>query len=112
MSGAFGEVRIPHHRLLTDPEITSGLGSAAPLISISLVRTVSFTIFTTTDTFYGKLIRRAFGPNAVSPKGEPRSGSLPKPGDALRWALAGGTSGAVITVIACEFDGDRENGGD
>jgi len=47
-------------------------------------------------------MQKVFGPNAVTARGAEDSGSLPKPGDALRWAMSGATAGATITAIACK----------
>ena len=80
-----------------------GIGSLAPLASVTLVRTVSFSIYTNSKSFYGDLLQKVFGPNAVTARGADDSGSLPKPGDALRWAMSGATAGAAITAIACKY---------
>lgn len=77
------------------------IGSLAPLASVTLVRTVSFSIYTNSKGFYGEVLQRLFGPNAVTARGSDTAGTLPKPGDALRWALGGATAGAAITAIAC-----------
>ncbi|RPB25611.1 mitochondrial carrier [Terfezia boudieri ATCC MYA-4762] len=79
-------------------------GSLAPLASVTLVRTVSFSIYTNSKGFYGELLQKVFGPNAVTAHRAEDSGSLPKPGDALRWAMSGATAGAAITAIACPFE--------
>ena len=80
-----------------------GIGSLAPLASVTLVRTVSFSIYTHSNGFYGDLLQKVFGPNAVTAHGAEDSGSLPKPGDAVRWAMSGATAGAAITAIACKY---------
>ena len=75
----------------------------APLASVTLVRTVSFSIYTNSKGFYGDILQKTFGPNVVTARGSDDSGTLPKPGDALRWALSGATAGAAITAIACKY---------
>lgn len=82
--------------------LTYGTGSLAPLASVTLVRTVSFSIYTNSKEFYGRILQNMFGPNAVTFPGSVNSGTLPKPGDALRWGLGGATAGAAITAIACK----------
>ncbi|KAF8470179.1 mitochondrial carrier domain-containing protein [Kalaharituber pfeilii] len=79
-------------------------GSLAPLASVTLVRTVSFSIYTNSKGFYGDAIQRMFGPHAISSTSDANSGKIPKLGDAFRWALSGATAGAAITAIACPFE--------
>ncbi|KAI5801612.1 mitochondrial carrier domain-containing protein [Peziza echinospora] len=79
-------------------------GSLAPLASVTLVRTVSFSIYSNSKDFYGSILQKAFGPNVITAPKDVKSGSLPKAGDALRWALSGATAGAAITAIACPFE--------
>ncbi|MCJ1482478.1 hypothetical protein MMC06_002643 [Schaereria dolodes] len=78
-------------------------GSLAPLVSVTLVRTISFSIYQKAKYKYSAAIGRATGHD------EPlvvvnRPGSIPTPGTLACFAAAGATAGAAITLLACPFE--------
>ena len=78
------------------------VGSLAPLVSVTLVRTISFSIYQKAKYKYSAAIGRATGHD------EPlvvvnRPGSIPTPGTLACFAAAGATAGAAITLLACQF---------
>ncbi|KAK6535162.1 hypothetical protein TWF694_001636 [Orbilia ellipsospora] len=75
-------------------------GSLAPLASISLVRTISFSVYTSSLGFYKRGIRKVVGEDAA----RYQPGTLPSPSNLAQYFLSGGTAGAVVSVIACPFE--------
>ena len=78
----------------------SGPGALAPLASVTLVRTVSFSIYQKAKYKYSAAIGTATGND------EPlvvvnRPGSIPTLGTVACFGAAGATAGAIITAIAC-----------
>ncbi|RVD81209.1 uncharacterized protein DFL_009083 [Arthrobotrys flagrans] len=75
-------------------------GSLAPLASISLVRTISFSVYTSSLGFYKRGIRKVVGQDAA----RYQPGTFPHPSNLAQYFLSGGTAGAVVSVIACPFE--------
>lgn len=78
-------------------------GSLAPLFSVTLVRTVSFTIYQKAKYRYSDAIGRATGND------EPlvvvnRVGSTPTLATVLCFGAAGATAGSLISFVACPFE--------
>lgn len=81
---------------------TPALGVVAPLASVTLVRTVSFSIYQKAKYKYSAAIGAATGTE------EPlmvvnRAGSVPTLGTVACFGAAGATAGALITAVACKF---------
>ncbi|KAF8248297.1 mitochondrial carrier [Wilcoxina mikolae CBS 423.85] len=74
-------------------------GSLAPLASVTLVRTVSFSIYSKSKQVYASMLRPVLGDNLISPPN-----TLNKPCNPIYWFLAGATAGGAITFIACPFE--------
>ncbi|KAF3924273.1 hypothetical protein ABW21_db0205591 [Orbilia brochopaga] len=75
-------------------------GSLAPLASISMVRTLSFSVYTSSLGFYKRGIRKIVGQDAA----RYQPGTLPSPSNLAQYFLSGGTAGAVVSVVACPFE--------
>ncbi len=78
-------------------------GALAPLASVTLVRTVSFSIYQKAKYKYSAAIARTAGgeePLVVANK----LGSYPTFGTVACFGAAGATAGAFITAIACPFE--------
>ncbi len=78
-------------------------GALAPLASVTLVRTVSFSIYQKAKYKYSAVIARTTGgeePLVVANK----LGSYPTVGTVACFGAAGATAGACITAIACPFE--------
>ncbi|MCJ1255725.1 hypothetical protein MMC24_003542 [Lignoscripta atroalba] len=78
-------------------------GALAPLASVTLVRTVSFSIYQKAKYKYSSVIGQATGND------EPlvvvnRPGSVPTLQTVACFGAAGATAGAIITAIACPFE--------
>lgn len=78
-------------------------GSLAPLASVTVVRTISFSIYQKAKYKFSSVIGQATGGD------EPlvvvnRPGSTPTLGTVTCFAAAGATTGAIITAIACPFE--------
>ncbi|KAK0634799.1 mitochondrial carrier domain-containing protein [Bombardia bombarda] len=77
-------------------------GVAAPMVSITLVRTVSFSIYQRSKYVYCDWVKRNFGFDVmghVSGKG-----SFPNFWTIATFGAAGATAGSCITLIACPFE--------
>jgi len=74
-------------------------GSLAPLASVTLVRTVSFSIYSKSKATYSSMMRPILGERLISPPNTPA-----KPCNPLYWFLSGATAGGAITFIACPFE--------
>ncbi|KAG0136570.1 mitochondrial carrier domain-containing protein [Tuber indicum] len=74
-------------------------GSLAPLASVTLVRTVSFSIYSKSKVTLSGILQPVFGKNAISPPNTPY-----KPLNPLYWFVSGAVAGGAITVIACPFE--------
>jgi hypothetical protein len=76
-------------------------GVTAPMASITLVRTVSFSIYQRSKYVYCDWVKRNF---EVDVMGHVSSrGSYPNWWSVATFGAAGATAGSCITVIACEF---------
>ncbi|MCJ1355089.1 MAG: hypothetical protein MMC33_005080 [Icmadophila ericetorum] len=78
-------------------------GALAPLASVTLVRTISFSIYQKVKYKFSAAIGRATGTD------EPlvvvnRPGSVPTLSTIACFGAAGGVTGAVITTLACPFE--------
>lgn len=90
-------------------KITSGL--SVPLFSITLVRTTSFSIYEYSKRFYGTLLHHPLYKTPPPPRNQFRPTYRTTPPyhgffmlNAGMAFLAGFTSGAFITVMACPFE--------
>jgi len=81
-----------------DRRVLSGVGSLAPLLSITVVRTISFSIYTSSQNGFNSAIRKTFGEDVY--KNDTR---FPRWADIAQWSLSGATAGAAVSVIACTF---------
>ncbi|KAK9462561.1 mitochondrial carrier domain-containing protein [Lipomyces oligophaga] len=82
-------------------------GVGAPMISVSIVRTMSFSIYAQCRELYAQGFRSLFGPTFVLLPEEPDSPS-PTPASLFRslptYFLAGFTSGGFIALFSCPFE--------
>jgi solute carrier family 25 carnitine/acylcarnitine transporter 20/29 len=80
-------------------DVFGGLGVTAPLASITLVRTVSFSIYQKAKYTYSAWFERATGSAPLVIVNTP--GSLPTFSTVTCFGAAGATAGGIITIIAC-----------
>ncbi|KAI9867175.1 MAG: hypothetical protein M1813_009453 [Trichoglossum hirsutum] len=83
-------------------DVFGGLGVTAPLASITLVRTVSFSIYQKAKYTYSAWFERATGSAPLVIVNTP--GSLPTFSTVTCFGAAGATAGGIITIIACPFE--------
>ena len=76
-------------------------GSTAPLLSVTLVRTVSFSLYQKTKYLFSDWIEKATGSSPLVAINT--SGSHPTLSTLACFGAAGATSGGVITTIACKL---------
>lgn len=76
-------------------------GVTAPMASITLVRTVSFSIYQRAKYVYSDWANANFGVDVMSEVA--KRGSYPTFWSVATFGLAGATAGSCITVIACKF---------
>ena len=76
-------------------------GVTAPMASITLVRTVSFSIYQRSKYAYCDWVKRKFGVDVMAHVSS--SGSYPNAWSVATFGAAGATAGSCITVIACKF---------
>ncbi len=97
---ASGEVRSYHASevLRTRPDSPS-TGVLAPLVSITIVRTVSFSIYQKAKYSYDDWIMRATGESPLLHANTPHA--WPSLSTIACFGAAGATSGALITAISC-----------
>ncbi|SPQ27613.1 492a95f5-a562-4e36-9aec-595c4dd8e970 [Thermothielavioides terrestris] len=74
----------------------------APMASITLVRTVSFSIYQRSKYVYCDWVKRNFGYDVMAHV--TRSGSYPNLWSVATFGAAGATAGCCITAIACPFE--------
>ena len=74
-------------------------GVTAPMASITLVRTVSFSIYQRSKYAYSNWVKRNFGFDVMAHVAS--QGSYPNLWSIATFAAAGATAGSCITVIAC-----------
>ncbi|AEO61651.1 hypothetical protein MYCTH_2312027 [Thermothelomyces thermophilus ATCC 42464] len=77
-------------------------GVTAPMASITLVRTVSFSIYQRSKHAYCDWVKRNLGVDVMAHVSSP--GSLPSFWSVATFGAAGATAGSCITVIACPFE--------
>ncbi|KAL9046446.1 MAG: hypothetical protein Q9214_000720 [Letrouitia sp. 1 TL-2023] len=77
-------------------------GSLAPLASITLVRTVSFSIYQKAKYSYSAAIGQATGEEPLITVNRP--GSIPTFGTIACFGTAGATAGGIVAAIACPFE--------
>jgi len=78
------------------------IGVSAPLASITLVRTLSFSAYQRAKYTYDDWIFQATGHSPIEHANT--VGALPSLGTVLCFGAAGATSGALVTAIACPFE--------
>ena len=76
-------------------------GVTAPMASITLVRTVSFSIYQRSKYVYCDWVKRRFGVDVMAHVSS--TGSYPNAWSVATFGAAGATAGSCITVIACKF---------
>lgn len=76
-------------------------GVTAPMASITLVRTVSFSIYQRSKYAYCDWVKRNFGVDVMGHVSS--TGSYPNMWTVATFGAAGATAGSCITVIACEL---------
>ncbi|KAK3297654.1 mitochondrial carrier domain-containing protein [Chaetomium fimeti] len=77
-------------------------GVTAPMASITLVRTVSFSIYQRSKYTYCDWVKRKFGVDVMAHVSS--SGSYPNMWTVATFGAAGATAGSCITAIACPFE--------
>ncbi|KAL8631347.1 hypothetical protein Q9189_002946 [Teloschistes chrysophthalmus] len=77
-------------------------GCLAPLASVTLVRTVSFSIYQKAKYTYSAAIGQAIGEEPLVTVNRP--GSIPTAGTILCFGAAGATAGGMVAAIACPFE--------
>jgi len=77
-------------------------GVTAPMASITLVRTVSFSIYQRSKYVYCDWVKRNFGVDVMSHVSA--RGSYPNFWSVATFGAAGATAGSCITLIACPFE--------
>jgi hypothetical protein len=76
-------------------------GVTAPMASITLVRTVSFSIYQRSKYVYCDWVKKQFGVDVMAHVTSP--GTYPNLWSIATFGAAGATAGSCITVIACEW---------
>ncbi|CAN8103627.1 unnamed protein product [Discula destructiva] len=77
-------------------------GVTAPLASITLVRTVSFSIYQRSKYVYSNWLKRNFGIDVLAHVNA--KGTFPSLSSVACFGAAGATAGSCITLIACPFE--------
>jgi hypothetical protein len=77
-------------------------GVTAPMASITLVRTVSFSIYQRAKYSYSAWVKRNFGFDIIGHVN--RHGTYPNLYSVACFGAAGATAGSVITFLACPFE--------
>ncbi|KAK3683770.1 mitochondrial carrier domain-containing protein [Podospora appendiculata] len=77
-------------------------GVTAPMASITLVRTVSFSIYQRSKYVYSDWVKKNFGFDVMGHVSS--TGSYPNFWTVATFGAAGATAGSCITVIACPFE--------
>jgi len=81
---------------------TQYLGVTAPLASVTLVRTISFSIYQRTKYIYSDWIKKEFG---IDPLVHVNTvGKYPNLATVACFGAAGASAGSVITIIPCPFE--------
>lgn len=82
-------------------KLTIFLGVTAPLASITLVRTVSFSIYQRSKYVYSDWLKRKFGIDVLGHVN--KRGTYPSLASVACFGAAGATAGSCITLIACAW---------
>ncbi|KAI9808426.1 MAG: hypothetical protein M1826_004165 [Phylliscum demangeonii] len=77
-------------------------GSAAPLFSVTLVRTASFSVYQKAKYLYAGWLQGLTGTSPLVHVNTP--GTYPNLATALCFGAAGATAGAAVSTIACPFE--------
>ncbi|KAK3989807.1 putative solute carrier [Cladorrhinum sp. PSN332] len=77
-------------------------GVTAPMASITLVRTISFSIYQRSKYAYSDWVKRNFGVDVMAQVAA--SGSYPNMWSVGVFGASGATAGSIITAIACPFE--------
>jgi len=77
-------------------------GLTAPIISVTVVRTVSFSTYQKTKYIYSDWIRRNFGIDPLVHVNTP--GNYPNLATVACFGAAGASAGSLITLVACPFE--------
>jgi NhaP-type Na+/H+ or K+/H+ antiporter len=77
------------------------VGVTAPIASVTVVRTVSFSMYQRSKYTYSDLFKRNFGVDPMQLINTP--GNYPTAATIACVGLAGATSGSFITLVACEL---------
>ncbi|PHH81367.1 hypothetical protein CDD82_937 [Ophiocordyceps australis] len=77
-------------------------GSAAPMASITVVRTVSFSVYQRARDFYSGCIKQRFGFDVQQHLDRP--GKYPNLYTIACFGAAGASAGSAISVVACPFE--------
>lgn len=75
-------------------------GVAAPMASVTLVRTISFSMYQKSKYTYADWIRRNFGVDPLVHVNTP--GTYPTLATVACFGAAGATAGSFITLVACQ----------
>lgn len=78
------------------------VGVTAPMASITLVRTVSFSIYQRAKYSYAAWLKRTTGHDVI--RHVNKAGNYPNLYSVLTTGAAGATAGSIITFIACPFE--------
>ncbi|OAA68792.1 mitochondrial carrier protein [Niveomyces insectorum RCEF 264] len=77
-------------------------GVTAPMASVTIVRTISFSIYQRSKYIYADWINKKFGFDVLDYVAKP--GTYPNLWSIACFGTAGATAGSCITVIACPFE--------
>lgn len=77
------------------------IGVAAPMASITLVRTVSFSIYQRSKYAYSAWLKKNFGIDVLAHVN--KRGTYPNLSSIACFGAAGATAGSCITLIACKY---------
>lgn len=81
--------------------VVFNLGVIAPMASITLVRTVSFSIYQRSKYAYSAWLKKNCGIDVLGHVNT--RGTYPNMSSIACFGAAGATAGSCITLIACEF---------
>lgn len=78
------------------------VGVAAPMASVTLVRTISFSIYQRAKYSYSAWLKRTTGYDVI--RHVNKAGTYPSLYSVLTFGAAGATAGAIIPILACPFE--------
>ncbi|KAI9847863.1 MAG: hypothetical protein M1838_000722 [Thelocarpon superellum] len=90
------------HTYRTEGGLSFWRGVSAPLVSVTVVRTISFSIYQKAKYLYSGWIESATGSSPLTVVNT--LGSMPTLATLTCFGAAGATSGAAVTVVACPFE--------